>query len=237
MTLNRCGWIKSKFSLIALMVILLVIVSTLPALADQLNEKSVISLSNSFHSSTFSNNSTSIKLKENNSVSQAPKIMSIGKGYYEEHPVGYNSQVGQETWIKNKATGTSMKHEVESADNLTQNIEISGKDSSYSDIFGLRRNSGTQMNIKEDVGMGKVSIGVLQGGTTGDGLDPSSTALKNPKIDIEENYYGSFHIETNMSLQEPKRVFWLKYPWLPCCMDGYYPNYYGKYYDGKGIFA
>ena len=70
----------------------------------------------------------------------------------------------------------------------------------------------TQMRVTEDVTDGKAHIGVLQAnenfagriiprsasGFIDDGL--SHSAWKDPAIEIDEDYWGSYHIEKNMTL-------------------------------------
>jgi hypothetical protein len=187
---------------------------------------------------SISANSSSLQAKERIVISKSPKIVTIGKSYYAAHPIGYSSEIGKQTWIKNRATGTSMNNEVNSAHDLNQTLVMFARDNHQQDESGISGSSGVQMKVTEDVQEGKVSIGVLQGGTSGIGRTPSATALRNPSLDIEEDYIGTFHIEKNMSIQVPLRQIWQNYSWLPCCTGGYFdiPEFDRTYLDAKRIF-
>jgi len=116
------------------------------------------------------------------------------------------------------------------------------------------------MKINEDVTDGKAHIGVLQankdyaGKLASDGKTPLydftsrkglgsgmlSSALKNPVIDIDEDYWGTYHIEKNMTLEVPYYKKTSSDDWLPCCFGGFSSmttkdqGYLGK--STKGIF-
>ncbi len=179
---------------------------------------------NESNAANISANSSSLEAQDHSVISQASKIIGMGKGYYADHPINYNSQFGRQTWLKNRANGASMNHEVDSAHNLSQTLEMSSRDIQQRDVWGISGYSGIQMKVSEDVQEGRISIGVLQGGTSGAGMPPSATALRNPTLEMEEDYIGTFHIEKNISIQEPVRRIWQNYSWLPCCTGGYFDN-------------
>ena len=73
-----------------------------------------------------------------------------------------------EDWVKNRLAGTSMQNEVEYAHKLDKDLSVLVKDFTnftYDPLF--TSNAITQMNIKEDVGEGKIHIGVLQANSDG----------------------------------------------------------------------
>jgi hypothetical protein len=187
---------------------------------------------------SISVNSSSLQAKEHSIISQASRIIVIGKGYYAAHPIGYSSQFGKQTWLKNRAIGVSMNHEVASAHNMNQTLEMSARDSRQEDELGISGYSGIQMKVNEDVQEGKVSIGVLQGGTAEIGQTPSASALRKPLIMIDEEYVGTFHIEKNMSIQAPIKQIWTNYSWLPCCTGHYFDRAYSsrEFLSGANIF-
>ncbi len=47
------------------------------------------------------------------------------------------------------------------------------------------------------------------------------SALKNPSIDIDEDYWGTYHIEKNMTIEVPYHLLQKKDDWLPCCFGGF----------------
>jgi hypothetical protein len=209
-----------------------------PVFADLSYTGAAIQNNKSINYSIYSNNSSSIQSKEHTVFAQAPKIMAIGNSYFADHPISYNSLTGQQTWIKNKAAGVSMNHEVSNAHNLNQTLEMTSHDESFRDEFGALGNSGVQMKATEDVQEGKVSLGVLKGGMPGNGQPPSAAALRNPSLDIEEYYIGDFHIEKNMTIQVPIRPLWLNYGWLHCCSEDSFdvPDYNESYIGAESIF-
>jgi hypothetical protein len=216
---------------------LLGMILNLPGFAEAPLGGAAIHHNESMNGSIFTN-SSGLQAKEHIVTSQSPKIITIGMGYYAAHPINYSSQFGQKTWLINRATGTSMNNEVNSAHDLNQTLAMSAQDTHQQDESGIRGSSGLQMKVTEDVQEGKVSIGVLQGGTPGMGMTPSATALRNPSMDIEEDYIGSFHIEKNMSIQVPFGQIWQNYSWLPCCNGGYFdvPEFNRKNLDAGRIF-
>ena len=67
------------------------------------------------------------------------------------------------------------------------------------------------------------------------------SALKNPSIEIDEDYWGTYHIEKNMTLEVPYHLIQKSEDWLPCCFGGYLtiPTTYlgdSKLKGAKGVF-
>jgi hypothetical protein len=192
------------------------------AYGDISSTGTVIRNDESINCGECSNNTSGLQVKEHTILAQSPKLIVIGKGYYASHPISYDSQTGQKTWMKSKDSGVSVNHEVSSAHNLSQTLDMSAQGGSYQDGHVMTANGGVGMNVAENVQEGKVSIGVLKGGTNWDGQPPSATALRNPSLDIEEDYIGNFHIEQNLTLQSPIQVLRENYSWLPCCSGGFF---------------
>ncbi|MDD1740215.1 MAG: hypothetical protein LUQ30_05235, partial [Methanothrix sp.] len=44
---------------------------------------------------------------------------------------------------------------------------------------------------------------------------------KDPAIEIDEDYWGTYHIEKNMTLEVPYHIVCKKDDWLPCCFSGF----------------
>jgi hypothetical protein len=221
-----------------ILVVLLGTAVVSPIYAETSHTGAVIRNNESINCGIYSNNTSGLQAKEHTVFAQAPKINALGKGYYAYHPISYNSQTGQQTWIKNKAVGVSMNHEVSSAHNLSRTLEMSAIDSSHQDEYGMEADGRVQMKVVEDVQEGKVSIGVLQGSMPLIGQTPSATALKNPSLDMEEDYIGNFHIDTNMTLQVPIRLIQQNYSWLPCCSGGHFdaPDHNRVYGGAESVF-
>jgi hypothetical protein len=179
----------------------------------------------------ISYNSSTIRLESQNSNTYSPVSISAGNGYYSSHPVTYASAIGSQTQLVNKGNAASLRHEVQSAQGISGSAEytVAGKsyrrgDSEYTST------SSAQMRIDETVTDGRVHIGVLQGGeATGgeagrDGRGPITSAWKNPSIEIDEEYIGTFHISKNITISKSDRRLMSTDSWLSCC--GNYLDFY-----------
>ena len=195
-----------------------------------------------------------IQFKEDNAMVYAPMRMAIGNGFYAANPVDFSSLLKEKTWVKNYLAGSSMHHEVEYAHALDKELELVAKENE-TNIYDptYTRVAYTQMKINEDVTDGKAHIGVLQQANDRlfstsdigkDLADPKFGAVgpkgpyawKNPSIEIDEDYWGTYHIEKNMTLEVPYKKKYTSDDWLPCCSGGYLtmPTYYQAGSKGFG---
>ncbi len=207
-------------------------------------------------------NQNCIQLKEDATMVYAPMNIAVGTGYYAANLMDYSSLLKEKSWVKNYRAGTSMHHEVEYAHALDKELEINVKEKFNYTYDPVWEGVGfTQMNINEDVTEGRVHIGVLQSNTdyagklakdrktplhdftSLKGLGPGllSSAWKNPAIEIDEDYWGTSHIEKNMTLEVPYYKKTSSDDWLPCCFGGYLTmpaSYVGdaKFKSAKGVF-
>jgi hypothetical protein len=65
------------------------------------------------------------------------------------------------------------------------------------------------------------------------------SAIQNPAIEIDEDYWGTYHIEKNMTLEVPYYLKQVKDDWLPCCFGGFDSmNYFDKkpFKSATGVF-
>jgi hypothetical protein len=176
-----------------------------------------------------------IQFKEDVAMVYAPMRIAVGTGYYAANPLDYSSLLKEKTWVKNYLAGTSMHHEVEYAHALDKELEIVAKDKFNMTWDPELESVGyTQMKINEDVTDGKAHIGVLQANdnfaslisesypaSAFETLANTKSAWKNPSIEIDEDYWGTYHIEKNMTLEVPYHLIQKKEDWLPCCFGGY----------------
>ncbi|MCX6680847.1 MAG: hypothetical protein NTX42_10875 [Methanothrix sp.] len=180
-----------------------------------------------------------IQFKEDVAMVYAPMKIAVGNGYYAANPLDYSSLLKEKTWVKNYLAGTSMHHEVEYAHALDKVLEITAKDKRNMTWDPELESVGyTQMKVTEDVTDGKAHIGVLQANQhyldtsniaqpdltnpdtlSGLGMDIKS-AWNNPSIEIDEDYWGTYHIEKNMTLEVPYHLIQKKDDWLPCPCGG-----------------
>ena len=174
-------------------------------------------------------NSSITSLESQNNSTSAPVSINVGTGYYSSHPVAYNSAISSQTQLENTGAATSMQHSVQSAKGISGSSEYMVRESE--NIRGdseYSRTTSTQMRIDENVIEGKVHIGALQGSDTSgwetgrDGWGPTTSAWKNPAIEIDEDYIGTYHISKNITLNEMNRKLVSTDSWLNCCSGNYF---------------
>jgi hypothetical protein len=159
---------------------------------------------------------------------------SVGNGYYSSHPVNYDSAISSQTQLVNNGGAASMHHAVESARGISGSAEYMVAEKSYRQGDSeYSSTTSTQMRIDETVTDGRVHIGVLQGGEAPggeagrDGRGPMTSAWKNPAIEIEEEYIGTYHISKNITISKSDRQIMSTDSWLNCCgnyLDIYPPK-------------
>lgn len=155
-------------------------------------------------------------------------------------PVNLGSLFGRDTWIRNQRSGASMSNDVSGAHSLNGEMEVNAADSNSWDYYGQSGISNMQMKVNEDVTDGKVHIGALQGPAQDiwdSVIPPSATAIKNPKLEIDEDYVGTYHIEKNMTMSMPYGHLLAYQDWLPCCGRGYFDGQSIDYIDADRIFG
>jgi hypothetical protein len=191
-------------------------------------------------------NVSCIQYKETTHAVYAPTRIAVGTGYYAANPLNYDSLIKEETWLKNRRAGTSMENQVEYAHKLDKDLSLTVKDYTnftYDPLF--TSNAFSQMKVKEDVAEGKIHIGVLQANTnTGTTLFDSANHLNSawkgkPAIEIDEDYWGTYHVEKNMTLSVPYSRNQPVYDWLPCtCGAGWNDMvlHDTRYHSAKGFF-
>lgn len=168
-------------------------------------------------------NNSSIHFDSKNNIISAPISLSVGSGYYSSHPIDYGSGMGSQTQMVNKDTATSMSHDVDYAHRLDGETEFAATSNSIRqygpEMAEYDSSATTHMMINEDVTDGKVSIGVLQGsGKKGTG----TSAWKDPDLEIDEEYVGTYHIYKNMTLTAPYSLLQHGDGWLNCCAEYYF---------------
>ena len=93
---------------------------------------------------------SSIQMKEDSKMTYSPLVMGIGSGYYNLHPIAFNSLLKEEDWIKNRDGLNSLHHMVDHAHGLNKVLDA------QSDA------TNNTMNIEEDLVDGRAHFGVLQ---------------------------------------------------------------------------
>ena len=177
-----------------------------------------------------------ISFLEQNEMVYSPMAFAYGTGWYEKNPIVYNSKLKEKTWGKNyqPEMGVSMHHQIEYASAFVKDIGVelqcieevpryieqipTSKESRFSstpeDGIGLVR-----MKIEEEVTEGVVHIGELV--VARDRYKTKEHGWKNPIIEIDENYVGTFKIQKNMEFTACKAAKKPRPDWLSCCVGGY----------------
>ncbi|MDQ1261375.1 MAG: hypothetical protein QG575_556 [Euryarchaeota archaeon] len=166
-----------------------------------------------FITDNLSYNNSSISLIGENKITRAPVDLTPGSGYYSSHPIAIGTAIGSRTELSNDNSATSMSHEVGFAQEVSGKREYKATSRSMHSEYKSIDLSTTQMQIDETVTSGKVQIGVLSGS--------DGSAWKNPAIEIEEEYVGTYHITKNFAINNSytKRSF--ADGWLNCCGGSY----------------
>jgi hypothetical protein len=178
-----------------------------------------------------------IQVKQDSKMAYSPLVMGIGKSYYDQHPVVFNSLLKEEDWMKNRNRFNSLTHSIDQAHGLNKVLDAQADADTNS------------MNIEEDLVDGRAHFSVLQlegipvdeepeeeeseeeesdeGDSDEDApeevqvLGLAMKAWKKPLIEVDEDYVGSYHIEKNMTLSTVEEEEEEEDPWLPCCYGGF----------------
>ncbi len=170
-------------------------------------------------------NSSAIISREESEIAYAPAAVGVGTGYYSSRPLNFGSQIGGTVQIRNLRTGTSMKRDLNYANAVSGVIDVAAEDSTYRhDDLESSSSSTTHMSVSEDITDGQIHVGVLQGSSSGSAdskprtsLDSITSAWRDPEIEIDEDYVGTYHIEKNMTIEVPYRQVLRSPDWLSCC--------------------
>lgn len=183
---------------------------------------------NAYATEDSSYNNSSISFIGQNKIVSSPVDLSVGSGYYSSHPIAVGLGIGSRTQLVNADSATSMSHEVGFAREVSGKTEyaVSSSSSSQGDYENIN-SATTHMQIDEIVTSGRVHFGVLSGsdssaGKNGNsGTDPMVSAWKNPAIEIEEEYIGTYHISKNFTISDGYAKRSASDGWLICCGGSY----------------
>lgn len=150
-------------------------------------------------------------------------------GHYSSHPVAYFAPVSSRTEVVNKGSSpASMHHSIQSAREVSGSAEYIVSERSYQegDSIGVS-STFVGMKIDETVTQGKVNIGAFQAdrsqSRTGQAAGSKANAWKNPALELDEEYIGSFHISKNMNISSNDIILAGAYSWLG--YDPVYPSF------------
>lgn len=158
-----------------------------------------------------------IWLKESGSLLYSPQIMSIGTGYYSSHPIRYDSMLGETTVLKNYAIEAAIQRQTLYAHSIDMNMTSEVKDrylnNNDAEVYD---DAWASLAYLETVKDGTTHLNILQGNAA----EIDASAWKNPSIDLDEVYSGSFDIAGNATLKWPVVRKKSNEDILPCCFGG-----------------
>jgi hypothetical protein len=158
-------------------------------------------------SEDFIKNNSSISFISQDKIAGAPVDLSAGSGYYSSHPIAVGAGIGSRTEVANANSATSMSHEVGFAQEVSGKREYTTSSISSQGDYDNINSDTTHMRIDESVTSGKVQIGVH--------------AWKDPAIEIEEEYIGTYHISNNFTINNSYSKKSFADVWLNCCGGSY----------------
>ena len=164
-------------------------------------------------SEDFIKGNSSISFFGQNNITSAPVDLTAGSGYYSSHPIAIGLGIGSRTELANVNSAAFMSHEIGFAQEVSGKTEYAASSRSMRGEYENINTATTQMQIDETVTSGKVHIGVLSGS--------DGHAWKNPAIEIEEEYIGTYHITKNFSINNSYSRKSFKDGWLNCCAGSY----------------
>jgi len=194
---------------------------------------------------SFENWSGSISANSDDLMIYSPKTIGVGNGYYKSKPIEYNSQMTEDTSLKNYNAGHLIHHELRYADSIdseqriliNQNnnyVSYLDNDNSYFSI-GPNGSATTNMHFIEDI-TGAVQLHALKLNQNipvferfypfqGDS-QYLNRKLGTPSVDINEAYTGSYQLERNITFSTQQkniriRALGVAAEALSCCFGGY----------------
>jgi hypothetical protein len=179
-------------------------------------------------------------MQERRNATILPVNVSLGR-FHEAHPIAYSTSLSETTSLKDLSSGSYMVQETRFARAVDRSISLQAMDSrEEGESIGIFESelSRISMSIKENVTEGQAHLGVLQGS------DKRGDVWRDPSLEIDQDYFGTFQLQTNTSLGQPQETLCLAEGWMPCCLAGYLsmPECYRKAVEpfgsrSRGFFA
>ena len=185
-----------------------------------------------------------IQVRDESKLTYNPQILSIGSRYYNQHPVAIKSLLNEEDWIKNRNRMNSLNHRIDQAHGLNKVLHAQADADTNSmkieeDLIDGRAHFGVlqlegipldeepeeeepeEVDGSEEVGEPEEEESDEDASEEVQVLGLAMKAWKEPLIEIEEDYMGSYHFEKNMTLSMVEEEEEKEDSWLPCCQGGF----------------
>lgn len=162
-----------------------------------------------------------ISFTKQSEMNQSPAEFVYGTGWYSSHPVSYNSLLKDKTVAKSYQEATMMHHQLEYARGFKGDIAVEMNCTGPTEKADGK--GSISMRLEDQVTRGTVQVGELQT----DNLYNTRSAMKRqgsrePLIDVDAYYVGSFHLQKNMKIDASKSRTYGMEEWLPCCHGGFF---------------
>ncbi len=172
--------------------------------------------------SSYSNSAIHLQMLTQSNSSDSPQRINAGNGYYSSNPIALYSPISSRTEVLSKgSSAASLHHSIQSAHEISGSSEYTVSESSYrGEDSTWTSSTSLGMRIDETVTEGKVNIGAFQADQSSqDGMDQVAGSLasnpwKNPALEMEEEYIGTFHISRNMTINSNNIIRGGDYGWL-----------------------
>lgn len=162
----------------------------------------------SIANSSYDSSAIHLQLTSLSNSSDSPVRIVAGNGYYSSHPITSSSPISSRTQVLSKGSqAASLHHSIQSAQGISGSSEYTVSESNYRDgDSAWISSSSLGMRIDETVTEGKVNMGAFQADLSSQD-DVGQVAggkagkpWKDPALEMEEEYIGTFHISRNMTI-------------------------------------
>ncbi len=182
-----------------------------------------------------------VEINEDQKMTYSPYILSVGRGYYQDHALSFDSLLSENIWIKNRDGLNFINNRVQSARRLDMLLYASSDavntsmDLDEYMIDGRAHFAAWQASeIPEDEEMEDEGEDMEGEGNEAEGneaeaeaVDEASVlglAMKNwhsPLFVLDEDYAGTYSIKKNLTLYNYEIEEMKDDAWLPCCNSGF----------------
>jgi hypothetical protein len=156
-------------------------------------------------------------------MAQSEETFAYSNGWYAAHPLKFDSLLMERTVGKSYQESVMMHHQIQYAQGYEGDLAV---ELNCTGPTNITKGKGlAMMKIDDHVVQGMVHIGQLV--SSGSRLiqtgynSTKSRDLKNPIINVDANYIGTFYIKKDMTVEIEKPKPEEYEGWLPCCFGGF----------------
>lgn len=172
--------------------------------------------------SSYNSSVIHLQLFTQSNNSDSPVRVIAGNGYYSSNPLALYSPLSRRTQVLNKgSSAASLHHLIQSAQGISGSSEYTVSERSYRGEDSTRTvSTSIGMQIDETVTEGKMRIGVFQADLSSEDETgqiaggKASKPWKDPALEMEEEYIGTFQIKKNMTIKSKHIIKGEELGWL-----------------------